>query len=435
MDILLIQPSYKSRLSFLDKLKLKLIFNPYITLQQIATITPGKHTVSLLDETFQKIDFNEKYDLVGVTCCTPSAPRAYQIADKFRSRGMKVVLGGYHPSALPKEAKQHADSIVIGESENSWPLLLSDLEKNRLCAFYHSKKPVDLNSIPNLKRNIGEPKSIQARIEASRGCPYRCEFCSISNSRIGWHVFRKKSIDKIVGELKAIPQKFITFSDSSLTIDVNYTKALFKEMKHLNKKFICYGNVDVLNKDEELLRLAKAAGCQMFNVGFESVSQEALNSIGKNTNKIEEYSSAVEKIKDHNIAVIGQFILGFDTDTKDIFDLTIKAIRDIGVTVPSINILTPYPGTPFFERLNREGRILTKDWTKYTLCDVVFQPKQMLPEELSDGFHKVVRKFHSISNMITRDLKSIKLGFYPLSNVISENIYERGCYTKIFRKK
>jgi len=431
MNILLIQPNYESKLGFLDKLRLKIAFNPYVTLQQIATITPEKHIVSLLDETFQQIDFNEEYDLVGITCCTPSAPRAYKIADEFRRKGMKVVLGGYHPSALPEEAKQHADSVVVGESENSWPLLLKDLEKNQLRPFYHSKKPVDLNDLPPLKRNIGEYNSTAARLEATRGCPYRCEFCSISNSEIGWHVFRKKPVENVIREIQSIPQKFLTFSDASLTIDTNYTKSLFKKMRHLNKKFICYGNAHVLNKDDELLELAKEAGCYMWNVGFESISQEALNNIGKKTNKIEEYVSAVKKIKDYDTAVLGQFILGFDTDTIDIFDSTIEAIYDINVTVPSINILTPYPGTPLFERLNNEGRILTKDWTKYTLCDVVFQPKQMSPQELLDGFHKVVKKFHNIPNMIQRDLKSIKLGFFPLVGVISENLYERGGYKKI----
>lgn len=434
MKILLIQPNYAPDLGFFDELRLKLVFNPYITLQQIATVTPEKHEVTILDEVFQRIDFDEKYDIVGITCCTPSAPRAYEIADEFRRRGARVVLGGYHPSALPQEAKQHADSVVIGEAENSWPVLLQDVEKNRLQPFYHCTQSVNLDSLPPLKRNIGQYGLFSVRIEATRGCRYRCEFCSISNSEIGWHVFRKRPIENVIREIQSIPQKRLTFSDASLTLDVEYTKSLFKEMKHLNKKFICYGNAHVLNKDEELLRLAKDAGCYMWNIGFESISQESLDAAGKKINKVEDYYSVVKKIKKYEMAVLGQFIFGFDTDTVDIFDSTADAIHNIDVDAPSLSILTPYPGTPLFTRLNNEGRILTKDWSKYTLNDVVFQPKQMSPEELLNGFHSMIKAFYNISDVMKRNLQSIKLGFTPLMGVIMENIYERGGY-KIYRQE
>jgi radical SAM superfamily enzyme YgiQ (UPF0313 family) len=434
MKILLIQPNYVPNFGFLDELRLKLVFNPYITLQQIATVTPENHDVTILDEVFQRIDFSEKYDIIGITCCTPSAPRAYEIADEYRRRGVNVVLGGYHPSALPQEAKQHADSVVIGEAENSWPVLLHDLEKNRLQPFYHCTQSVDLESLPPLQRNMGQYGLFTARIEATRGCRYRCEFCSISNSEIGWHVFRKKPIENVIREIQSIPQKMLTFSDASLTLDVEYTKSLFKEMRHLNKKFICYGNAHVLNKDEELLKLSKDAGCFMWNIGFDSISQEALDSAGKKTNKVEDYASVVKKIKKYGMAVLGQFIFGFDTDTVDIFDLTVDAINNIGVDAPSVSILTPYPGTPLFTRLNNEGRILTKDWSKYTLCDVVFQPKQMSPGELFDGFTSVIKTFYNISNVMKRNLQSIKLGFTPLLGVIMENINEKGGYKKYFQE-
>jgi len=431
MKILLVQPNYAMGDSFLDYLKMKLFWSPYITLQQIATITPKKHMVEILDETYHKIDFNKEYDLVGITSCTPSAPKAYQIADEFMKRDIKVVLGGYHPSALPDEAKQHADSVVIGEAENSWPVLLEDLENNRLQEFYHSKIPSDLSNLPPIRRDIGVSSFTAARIEATRGCPNRCEFCSISNSKIGWHVFRKKPVENVIRELNLIPQKFLTFCDTSLTIDAEYTVSLFEKMKHLNKKFICYGNSHILNRNERLLRLAREAGCILWNIGFDSVSQEALNCAGKKINKVEEYASVVKKIHDHGMAVVAQFIFGFDAENKDVFDSTIDTINKIDIDIPAPNILTPFPGTPLYDRLNNEGRILTKDWSKYDLTHVVFVPNNMSPQYLQNGFYKVIESFHNYPNLIKRELKSMKLGFYTSLGAFFQNLFETGGYKKV----
>ena len=431
MKILLVQPNYSLGDGFLDRLKIKLFWTPYITLQQIATITPEKHTIEILDETFHRIDFDREYDLVGITVCTPSAPKAYEIADRFRESGVPVVLGGYHPSALPMEAKQHADSVVIGEAENSWPVLLKDLENNRLREFYHSKTPSDLSDLPPIRRDIGGSHFTAARIEATRGCPNRCEFCSISNSKIGWHVFRKKPVENVIRELNLIPQKFLVFCDTSLTIDVKYTISLFEEMKHLNKKFICYGNCNILNRNERLLKLAKEAGCTLWNIGFDSVSQEALDGAGKKINKVEEYASVVKKIHDHGMAVLAQFIFGFDAENKEIFDTTIDTVNKVGIDIPAFNILTPFPGTPLYDRLNNERRILIKDWSKYDLTHVVFKPKNISSQELQEGFYQVVERFHNYPNFIKRELKSMKLGFSTSFVAFFQNIYEIGGYKKI----
>jgi len=435
MQILLIQPTIKLYSNYLDNLTSRFFPNPQITLQQLATITPEKYSVKLLDEAYQQINFNEKYDLIGVTCCTSSAPRAYEIADEFKRKGNKVVIGGYHPSALPQEAKQHADSVVIGEAENSWNLLLNDLEKNQLRPFYHSKKPVDLNNLPPLKRSIGELYSPIARIEATRGCPYNCDYCSISNSKIGWNIFRKKPIENVIKEIQSIPQKNLIFCDTSFTVDVEYTKLLFKELKSLDKKFMCYGNTHILNKDDNLLELAREAGCYIWNIGFESISQEALDSVGKNTNRVDEYFSVVKKIKDHGMGIIGQFMFGFDTDTVDIFDETIDMVNTLDIDIPSFNILTPFPGTPLFERLNREGRILTKDWSKYTLFNVVHQPKNMSPQELWEGFNKIVTTFYNVPNLFKRSIRSLNLSFYNSIGVIYRNFFDKAAYKKLLKNR
>lgn len=435
MKILLIQPNYALGASFLDKLKMKLFASPYITLEQISSITPEKHSVKIIDETYNKIKFNKKYDLVGITSCTPSAIRAYSLADKFRELDIPTVLGGYHPSALPAEAKQHADSVVIGEAETSWPVLLEDLEKNRLREFYHSKISSNLSKLPPISNNIRGLNFSSARIEATRGCPNRCDFCSISNSKIGWHIFRKKPIQNVIKELSLIPQKFIVFCDTSLTIDVKYSISLFEEMKHLNKKFICYGNCNILNKNEDLLKSAREAGCTLWNIGFDSVVQESLDGAGKKINQVKEYASIVKKIHDHGMGVLGQLIFGFDNEDKKIFDATIDAINQIEIDIPAFNILTPFPGTPLYNRLDNEKRILTQDWTKYDLTKVVFSPKNMTPKDLQNGFHQAVETFHNYPNFIKRELKSMKLGFYTSFSTLFQNLYEIGGYKKILNRR
>jgi radical SAM superfamily enzyme YgiQ (UPF0313 family) len=359
--------------------------------QTIAAITPKHHTIKMIDEIAEEIDYDEDIDLVAITSLTVSAPRAYEIADEFRKRGKKVVLGGWHVTALPKEAKHHADSVVIGEGEETFPQLLKDLENNKLKPFYEQEKPADLDKVPILsKKERMRYKSgpFSQSIQISKGCPVGCNFCAISYRKFG-NIHRARSVEKVIEEIKTIPQKIISFADPSLTINPKYTKQLFRELKGLNKMFGCEGNANVLGKDEELLKLASEAGCVSWYVGFESVNQDTINSIGKSTNIVKNYKSIIKKIHDYGMRVEGAFIFGFDTDKPDVFDSTIDTIQDWELDLIDISILTPYPGTPLFNQLEKEKRILTRDWEKYDSLHVVYQPKHMPPEELINGVQKV----------------------------------------------
>lgn len=378
----------------------------------LAALTPQRHSITFMDDRIQNIDFDESYDLVGISIYTRSAPRAYQIADEFRKRGTRVVLGGWHASALPEEAKCHADSVVIGEAEETWPQLLKDLDNGTLNPIYKQERPVDPGIIPPAKSIISSKRYSIGIIQATRGCPYRCNFCAMTNRRYG-RMYRLRPVENVLEEIRALPQKIIFFGDNSLTINTEYTKQLFKNMKELNKKFYCNGNVNGLNHDDELLKLAKEAGCKMWNIGFESVSQETINSIGKRSNKIEDYASTVRKIHDFGMVVNGNFIFGFDTDQKNIFDRTLEAVYDWGIDLCSFLILTPLPGTPLFDRLDMEGNILTRDWSKYDYSTAVHRPKNMSPEELEEGTLKINGAFNSNAHTMKNLHKSMKLGFYP----------------------
>jgi radical SAM superfamily enzyme YgiQ (UPF0313 family) len=190
-----------------------------------------------------------------------------------------------------------------------------------------------------------------------------------------------------------------------MTINSEYTKKLFKEMKDLNKKFYCYGNIHILKNDDELLDLANKAGCQSWLIGFESVSKKSIKYIGKITNKVKEYESGVKKITDYGMMVTGLFMFGFDTDTPDIFDSTLEVINKMELNKAAFSIVTPYPGTKLFDQMEKEGRILTKDWSKYNLKNVVFQPKNLTIEQLVNGRNLLTKEFYSLSNCIRRAYK------------------------------
>ena len=392
---------------------------PTLYTRQLASITPKEHSVTVVDERYSDIDFEEKYDIVLINFNFSSVSRAYEIADTFRQKDTPVVLSGWYPSVMSEEAKQHADSVMIGRNEINWLDLLDDFKEDKLKPSYGPKKYDGSVKIP--PANVELPGIVlTGAVEATRGCPYGCEFCPEANMPGGPQYFTRP-IDDVVDEIKSIPQRTVMFYDNSLTINTDYSKSLFKKMKGLNKKFFCNGNSDALAHDKELVRLSKEAGCVSWLVGFESVSQKTIDEIGKTTNNVQEYIQAVENIHDHKMAVIGSFIFGFDTDTKDVFDETLKMIKELKIDVADFCILTPLLGTPLFDRLDKEGRILTKDWSKYDMKNVVFTPKHMTPEELLQGVRRMYSEFYSTPFTIQRIVKSLKLGLYPFFTVFTRN--------------
>jgi radical SAM superfamily enzyme YgiQ (UPF0313 family) len=375
-------------------------YYPSLTLEQLAAITPKNHLISLVDERWETIDTNWDGDLVAISCLTHNAFHAYTLADTFRKKGKIVVLGGYHPSALPHEAKQHADSVVIGEAERSWPRLLKDIEHHRLKSFYQAE-PIPSEQIPAPQRR--SPKSFSiAPIQASRGCPYHCKFCTIHT--VEGEKLRMRPIQNVIQEIQSLPSKHLFFADSTLTSNPTYTKNLFNQMKPLNKTFSCYGNINILGNDEKLLQAAQEAGCNLWLIGFESINQQTINNTGKHTNVVKEYASTIKKIHDHGMMIMGLFIFGFDTDYLPVFQDTYEAIQRWELDRAGFAILTPFPGTQLFKEFNTAGRILTKNWSQYNLKNVVFQPKHMSTSELSTGVARLVHEFYSVPNILRRIL-------------------------------
>ncbi len=436
MKILIIENFWigGSKLKSIEKLQLNMFsILPTLYARQLAAITPKKHSVTVIDERYSNINFNEKYDIVLINFNFSSVPRAYEIADIFRKKGISVVLSGWYPSVLPEEAKKHADSVLIGRGEINWPKLLDDFENNELKPIYQPAKYDNSIKIP--PTNVDLPGFvITGAVEATRGCPYRCEFCPEANIP-GSSQFYSRPVDEVIAEIKSLPQKTIMFYDSSLTINPGYSKSLFRKMKGLNKKFFCNGNSDVLAHDKDFVRLSKEAGCVSWLIGFESITQKTIDEIGKTRNRVEEYSQAVRNIHDQRMAVIGSFMFGFDTDKNEVFDETLKTIKELEIDVADFCILTPFLGTPVFEKFEKEGRILTKDWSKYTMKNVVFEPKNMTPEELLQGVRKMYAEFYSTSYTVKRVIKSLRLGLFPFFLVLARNAIANMNARRLFPSK
>lgn len=432
MKILLVFPAVEhGQTSIKDKgsWTAKLFGNPIITLPHIAAITPQEHEVKIVNENYNDIDFNEDADLIGITCYTMTAPRVYEIADEFRKRGKKVVLGGYHPTALPDEAIQHADSVILGWAEKSWPKLVKDVEKGTLQKFYGKNHDFDGDQIPPLRRDLIVKNPLLGAVQWTRGCTNQCEFCAISS--FCQNKVMRRSIETVVQEIKEMPNQLFLFHDPHLTSSPRYARELFREMirQDVNKSWLANGTTNVLAKvDDDFLQLAREAGCLEWFIGFESVSQKALDGIKKTHNKVSRFKKLVKRLHDHGMAVQGGIIFGFDEDTPEIFDLTLEKMHEFGIDVVEVNILTPYPGTPLFDRLEKAGRILTYDWSRYNQVDVVYQPKNMSPEELFNGARKVAKEFYSIPNVMLRTVKIFAytkriVGFFPAGGNLSYRRY------------
>ncbi len=385
---------------------------PIITLPYMAAITPEKYDIRIINENFEELKLEEELegvDLVAITCYTMTAPRVYQLADRARELGKTVILGGYHPTALPEEALQHCDCVVKGLAENSWPQALSDFEAGKLQRIYERDLNFTAEDIPAIRRDlIKRQNPFLGALQTTRGCCNSCEFCAI-RSFCGQSLVLQRPIKEVVKEMKQIPNPMFIIHDPHLTANRKYARALFKEMieQKVNKYWVANGTTNVLAQaDDEFMNLARKAGCVEWFVGFESVNQESLNGIHKTHNKVADFQKLIKRAHDYGMTMQGGIIFGLDGDTPDIFDLTLEKMYEYELDTVEINILTPYPGTPLYDRLEKAGRIISRDWSRYNQTDIVFQPKNMSVEELRVGTQRVAKEFYSIPNIIGRGIKA-----------------------------
>ncbi len=389
MKILLLKPPWfikKGVYSILNRVK----FTP-LNLGILASLSQG-HDIEIIDGDWDTIPYKDHFDLVGITVTTFTSQRAYDIADRFRKNGSKIIFGGPHPSLMPEECLKHSDAVVIGEGEYVWKEVLDDALNGRIKEVYSNPAPVDMNDVPIPRRDLLNEQSWFACIQATRGCPNTCAYCYLP--QVPWSSYRKRDIDLVYEEMKGLKQKIVFFVDDNLFADEDYAIKLFERIIPLKKKWSVQAPTTIA-RNKELLDIMARSGCFYVQMGFQTVNPRSLEWASIHQNKVEDYKEIIKKLHSRRISVTGFFIFGFDTDSRNVFDNTVHAIKKMQVDYAHFYILTLYPGTPIYEQFKREGRLLTDlDRSHYGWANAMFKPNQMSPAELETGVRRINKDLH-----------------------------------------
>jgi radical SAM superfamily enzyme YgiQ (UPF0313 family) len=391
----------------------KTYFGIPLALPTLAGLTPPRHEVRILDEMVQPIDFDEGWDVVGISAMTCKATRAYQIADRFRRRGVPVVMGGIHASMCPDEAGRHVDCVVVGEAESLWTTVLEDLERGAMKPRYQADALPELTTSPVPRHDLTPcSRYFCYFLQTTRGCPRSCKFCTVT--RINGRHHRKKGVNQVLAEVEAVlalPNPIrpmvvdrnqanrkrrvasgaIFFVDDNFAFDREHALDICRGLTELqDRKTIhlsWFTQCDVRTGfDDELLEAMKGAGCMNIFVGFESLSPTALAAMQKSVNAPDRYHACIENIERHGIEVTASVIVGTDSETARSGEEMASFVRENDIFYFFPNIMTPYPGTALMEEIEAEGRILRREPELYNIRNVVFRPKQMSPLELHTLF-------------------------------------------------
>lgn len=370
----------------------------------LRALTPNDVQTTLIDERLEDIDFDRPTNLVAITVETFTSRRAYQIARQFRIRGIKVVLGGYHPTLLPEEALTHADAIVIGDAEGAWQKLLSDFIKGRLESVYQSPSFESITQ-SRYDRQIfaGKRYLPLTLVQYGRGCRFNCDFCSI-RAFYGPNV-RQRSLQSLVEDIASVSDRHVFFVDDNLYINAQNMRALLATLKPLKIGWSCQASID-LTYHPDLVRQMAECGCRSVLIGFESLSATSLGQMKKAWNQSHhDYAQAIHILRDHGIMIYGTFVIGYDHDTPDIFQRTLDFAINQKLYLANFNPLTPTPGTPLYKRLQTQGRLLLDRWwldENYRYGQAIFRPAAMTPEQMQDGCYDIRTRFNSWSSISKR---------------------------------
>lgn len=386
---------------------------PPLNLPTLAALVPPGDDVHITDDRFGEVDFSEKYDLVGITCITETALRAYEIATEYRRRGTKVVLGGIHPTLMTDEALPHADSIVRGDAYQTWPHLLEDARNSNLKRIYDAYPLPSVANIPYPRFDLLKEKNYLpwARlVNATRGCHQSCTFCSCTAY---WEAtYRTRPVHEVVAEVEQTDRPVIAFVDDDMSGNPRYARALFHALIPLRKKWVTQTRITLL-KDPDLLALAAESGCIAVFVGLESVSQQTMRNMQKYQNSVEQYPRLIENAHRLGICVEGGFVFGFDDDDPSVFEQTLRFILESDLDSVNINVLHPIPGTPVFADLARQGRMLSRRWADWSdHAKAVYQPLRMSPHELESGTAWVLERTYTLPRIAARTAKTVVHGVW-----------------------
>jgi radical SAM superfamily enzyme YgiQ (UPF0313 family) len=394
----------------------------------LESLTPSDVETKFYDQRLEAIPYDEPTDLAALTVETYTARQSYRIAGEYRRRGVKVVMGGYHPTLAPRETLRFADSIVQGDAERIWERVVADAEKDRLEPIYRN------DGFPSIEttrpdRSIFEGKSYLpvALVQYGRGCRYNCEFCSI-RAFYGANL-RQRPVKAVVAEIERAGRKHVFFVDDNIFVDVPKAKELFRALIPLNILWFCQASIDI-TRDRELVSLMGRSGCANVLIGFESLNEDNLRQMRKKWNlKYGDYATSIEILRDAGLMIYGTFVFGYDRDTVESFDAAVEFSVRHKFCLANFNPLTPTPGAPLYDRLLRENRLVYEKWwlePGYRYGEATFHPRGMTADELTEGCYRARTAFNTFGSISRRlldlraNLKSPRhAGIYLLSNVVS----------------
>lgn len=402
MKIVLISPKgplYRHRKGIFKK---SLRYAP-LTLTTLAALVPDEMDadITLIDESIEDIPDNLEADLVGMTVITGTAPRCYELSARLRAKGIPVVLGGPHVTLIPQEAKGHADSIVVGYAENSWPQLLHDFAAGQMKARYDQGTNFNLDDpvFPDRHR-LDSSKFLTMNVfEATRACIHSCDFCVVPSA---WGIKPyHKPVAHVIEDIRRMKAKKLIFLDLNLIADLDYAAELFTALIPLGVRWFGLSTT-LIGRKVELLDLMAKSGCKGLLLGLESISKANLKQTRKTFNAPDLYGDLIDKLHIRGISVMGCFVFGLDDDQHDVFDKTARFAIEAAIDLPRFAIVTPFPGTQLHKRLEKEDRIISRDWTLYDGQHVVFEPRNMSVAELAKGHEHAWRKTYTYSAIARR---------------------------------
>lgn len=377
----------------------------------LAGLTPRDRDtkVRFYDDRTEAIPFDESTELVAMSVETYTAKRAYQIASEYRRRGVPVVMGGFHPTLVPEEASQYAESIVVGEAEGLWPEVLEDFRSGNLQRVYRQPRRPGLRGLrPDRSIFAGKRYLPVGLIEAGRGCHFRCEFCAVQSYFANTQT--RRPVDEIIDEIQRIKKPLIFFVDDNITSNMEQAKELFRALIPLKVRWVSQASINAAH-DEEFLQLIKASGCQGLLIGFESLNPENLRRMHKGFNMMKGgYEQALANLRRHEIRLYATFILGYDQDMGDTLQETLAFAQRHRFYIVAFNHLTPFPGTPLYQRLKAEGRLLYERWwldPDYRYGMVPFTPRGLTAEEVKQRCIEARQKFYSLSSVVRRGFDKV----------------------------
>lgn len=386
-----------------------------LTLPYLKSLTPPGHEVTMVDELFYDVDLAYEGDLVGITAMGPQIRRAYELADHFRQRGLRVVLGGTWVTLTAEKSLEHADAVVAGEAEEVWPQLLADFSEGRSRGVYRASgwhdlvglPPVDYATLPLLKYEAFKHSWLYRMyfhwpVVFSRGCPHPCTYCAVQTYYA--RSFRTRPVAEVIEDLhaiKALGGDRVLFLDDNPIARPEAAKELFRAMIPLRLKWASQCTINIA-RDPELLDLAARSGCVSLSIGLESINEESLDGVGKAFNLPGRFARDLAAIRSKGIQVIGLLMVGLDGDTLDTFQRSLAFLVDNKVTFLKLFTPCPYPGTRYYDDMTRAGRILIHDWGRYDYGSPIVRPANMTPDEMMDGFKYVYQGFYSLRAIARR---------------------------------